>query len=91
MATILTPTHTDDLAEVAEGESAPKLNPNQRVRIALTDGDSVWLVDTKRSNEMVSILKGAGVKQAKRGRKAGSDTEPSEAQDEAQEGEAQDN
>ena len=54
---------TDDLAD---GASLPA---GQRTRIMLTDGRSVWYVDTARSNEIVTQLKQAGTKQKQRGRK----------------------
>lgn len=62
--TITTHSYTDDLAEGAN------LPAGQRVRVTLTDGEAVWLIDTNRANDLVATLKGKGTKQKRRGRKA---------------------
>jgi hypothetical protein len=64
MARKIAYTLTDDLADGA------KLQPNQAVRVTVTDRDEVWIVDTARRNVTVALLKSAGLKQAKRGRKS---------------------
>jgi len=68
---------TDDLSHVVEapkidGEKGARLNSNGAVRITVTDRDDVWVLDTARRNVLVSLLKDAGERQKKRGRKAGS-------------------
>lgn len=73
--------YSDDLSNVAgitfaetdegaKAEAGANLPQGQRCGITLTDGEAVWIVDTARSSEVVSLLKAAGTKQKKRGRKA---------------------
>lgn len=70
---------TDDLSNV-EGvtfaqedgkkiDAGANLTSAQAVRIVLTDGESVWPIDTARQNPVVALLKAQGQKQKKRGRK----------------------
>lgn len=81
MARKIAYTLTDDLADGA------KLQPNQAVRVTVTDRDEVWIIDTARRNVTVALLKSAGLKQAKRGRKSAdatqADEQPSQADEQA--------
>jgi hypothetical protein len=86
MARTLTPSYSDDLSNVesvqfkstevdgktVEVESGASLSASQRVSVTLTQGESVYLVDTSQASPIAALLRKAGVKQAKRGRKASS-------------------
>ena len=74
---------TDDLSHLAgvsleapapaEGEEAPakgaSLPSGQRVRITVTDGDYVFVTDTRRDHPIAQTLRSEGEKQKKRGAK----------------------
>jgi hypothetical protein len=85
MARKLTPSYTDDLSNVSgvtlsttEGEdgkvtedtAGASLSASQRVQVTLTQGDTVYIVDTSQASPVAALLRKAGTKQAKRGRKA---------------------
>jgi hypothetical protein len=85
MARKLTPSYTDDLSNVSgvtfsettdeagkvtTDEAGSSLSASQRVSVTLTQGESVYLVDTSQASPIAALIRKAGVKQAKRGRKA---------------------
>lgn len=86
MARTLTPSYTDDLSNVSgitlasvevdgktvEAEAGASLSASQRVQVTLTQGDKVYLVDTSQASPIAALIRKAGTKQAKRGRKASS-------------------
>lgn len=85
MARKLTPSYTDDASNVegvtiaqttgedgkqSDAEAGASLSASQRVAITMTQGDSVYLMDTSQSNPLAAYVRRVGIKQAKRGRKA---------------------
>jgi len=75
MATIVSKSYSDDLPGVTvaqeEGAEAKTLNESQRVTLTMTQGEHVYIVDTAQSSPLAALIRKAGTKQKKRGRKAG--------------------
>lgn len=68
-------TYTDDAAqavkvETDDSKTAGNVTESQYARITLTQGETVYIVDTAQSNPIAAYCRKVGTKQAKRGRKA---------------------
>lgn len=53
----------------AEKECGGNVTESQHVTISLTQGETVYRIDTTQSNPLAAFLRKQGTKQAKRGRK----------------------
>lgn len=63
-------TDADDAGKTSDVPAGASLAASQRVSIQMTQGDTVYLIDTAQANTVAALIRSAGVKQKKRGAKA---------------------